>query len=112
MIRARYAALLDRGLTKEQIADLTPRQINEFYFHPRDKDGAILEPKAPRAPREATAGAEGPPTLNGILFELDCLMAKGAITRENYEEQVRVARQKYGEKHGENDGGDAASVGQ
>ncbi|AMV25524.1 hypothetical protein VT84_14090 [Gemmata sp. SH-PL17] len=36
-------------LTLPQICDLTPRQIHDVYFHPRDKDGAINGPAAPQA---------------------------------------------------------------
>lgn len=43
-LTARYAALVDAGLTIPAIRDLTPRQIQSIYFHARDQDGAIVVP--------------------------------------------------------------------
>lgn len=51
--RSQIAILLDKfHLTLDQIARLTDRQIDDYYFHPRDQHGAIkpiqvLEPAAP-----------------------------------------------------------------
>ena len=42
---ARYAILVnDHGRTMEQVYNLTPRQIHELYFHPRDENGGIKLP--------------------------------------------------------------------
>lgn len=40
------------GLKLHEIYELSPRQIAEVYFHPRDKDGAVVvpEPTTPIAP--------------------------------------------------------------
>src|SRR5271166_899643 len=41
-VRYGFAALMDRfGLDPARIAPLTDRQILQFYFHPRDKDGSL-----------------------------------------------------------------------
>lgn len=50
-IRARYAVLVSEfKLTLDEIYDLTPRQIAEIYFHPRDKHGAIIPPEGDAPP--------------------------------------------------------------
>jgi hypothetical protein len=52
-LTALYALLVkEYHLTLDQIHDLTPRQIEEIYLHPRDDEGAIQMPtSAPAAPR-------------------------------------------------------------
>ncbi len=45
-LTARFAALVSEfGLTLPQILELTPRQSEDVYFHPRDKDGGIKLPE-------------------------------------------------------------------
>jgi hypothetical protein len=44
--RYRYAVLIDRGLKPWEIARLTERQVEEFYFHPRDEHGVLKYPSA------------------------------------------------------------------
>jgi len=45
--RAMYAMLLDKfHVTPGEVALLTDRQIYDYYFHPRDKHGAIKIPEA------------------------------------------------------------------
>lgn len=54
VLTAKYAKLASHfGLKLHEIYDLTPRQIEEVYFHPRDQDGEIVVPK----PKTVTANA-------------------------------------------------------
>lgn len=54
-IKALYAVLVKEfHLTLDDIYDLTPRQIEDIYLHPRDDEGGIIMPtSAPKAKGEA-----------------------------------------------------------
>lgn len=48
MTTARYAALVSEfGLKLHEVMELSPRQINDFYFHKRKEDGTLDVPRAP-----------------------------------------------------------------
>lgn len=90
--RARVAALLDhfhgphlgQGLGK-----LTDRQLELFYFHPRDPEtGAIIRPR--REEHE-------PETLEKVLRDLGMLKLMLGDKLENYEEAVKNAYAKFGQ---------------
>jgi len=51
-LKAKYAALLDHfHLTLAEIGNLTDRQIQELYFHPRDEQtGSIRQQPEPAKP--------------------------------------------------------------
>ena len=55
-LTARFAVLVSEfKLTLPQIYDLTPRQIEEIYFHPRDPDGGIKAPSEAAVPADPVA---------------------------------------------------------
>lgn len=55
-LTARFAVLVSEfKLRPWEIADLTPRQVAEVYFHPRDKHGAVQLPEV--APAEGDPAA-------------------------------------------------------
>ncbi|AWM40307.1 hypothetical protein GobsT_12240 [Gemmata obscuriglobus] len=56
-LTARYAVLVNvHRLRMHEVLDLTPRQVHELYFHPRDRDGAIQLPEgAGDEPADRTA---------------------------------------------------------
>lgn len=64
MIAARYSVLtVDCGLTIDEVLDLSPRQINDVYFHDRDERGA---PEV-SAPAPATQGGGRLAALLGLI---------------------------------------------
>lgn len=70
----RWAVLIAKfRCTPADIAGLTDAQIDELYFHARDKDGALIEPEPPPA-------AQGPPTRESRLATINQLEGMGLIT--------------------------------
>lgn len=84
----RYAAVLDRfHLSPGELARLTDYQINRLLFHPRTKDGGLVEPKgADRPPPEVTDETR----LQGIAQ----LEACGLITRQRADELREEVRRR------------------
>lgn len=90
--RAMFAILLENfHVTPEIIAGLTDRQIHDYYFHPRDKQGAIktLEPvvKAPKV--------EG---YEDNLRALKALMDAKFISEKDYRRLKEELGAKYGKE--------------
>ncbi len=74
---------------------MTPRQVADIVFHPRDKDGEV------RFPDRAVVKTDGQPvreapTLQSTLRGLDILLGMRLISPAVYEEKKRDAYAKYG----------------
>ena len=90
-VRYGFAALMDRfGLDPARIAPLTDRQILQFYFHPRDKDGSLKVDAV-----EALEDTK-PETFDEAMFSLDVLRHAVKLTDENYSECVAKLKKKFG----------------
>lgn len=64
------ALLLDRfHLSLDDFAKLTDRQIQELYFHKRDKEDKIVVPEVV----QGLQAPDGPSTLDGELHQLEAL---------------------------------------
>ena len=88
--KAIWALLIEKfGLRPWEIAKLTDRQIQELYFHPRDKQGCVIFPteKLPQVQQKL------PDTLEGELAALASL--QGMMKKSDYEGAVRELRAKY-----------------
>ncbi len=69
----RFAALMDKFHTlPPALAPLTDWQIAHLALHPRDQDGALVPPPAPKKA----------PTLAGRLAAIDQLRMLGLVTPE------------------------------
>lgn len=92
--RARIATLLDHFKGPHlgaAIGKLTDKQINDYYFHPRDRDtGGIIKPQKPEA--------LVPRTLEVLLKDLEMLKLMMGDRLGNYDEAVKQAYAKYGQK--------------
>lgn len=90
--KAKLALLIDRfGLRPWEIARLTDRQIEELYFHKRDKDGVILFPV-----EELPEVEETPDTLETALAKLEEL--RTVMKPADYDAAVREVKRLYDER--------------
>ena len=70
----KWAVLIDRfNCGPADIADLTDAQIDELFFYPRNRDGALVPPPEPDKPAP-------PPTAESRLATIDQLEALKIIT--------------------------------
>lgn len=106
VLRAKYAILAEKfGLRPWELQKLTPRQIYEIYFHPRDKDGFVILPTVQRQSsgsrnsRNGKGDSDENKTIEqkrdeAIIF-LNQLVGCGAITRPAFEKARRELDEKY-----------------
>lgn len=71
---------------------MTDRTISEVYFHARTKEGYIDIP-LPEIIGEEQEGEEA--SLEGTLAGLKILLDAGMITRENFEDCTKQAKEKF-----------------
>jgi hypothetical protein len=68
--------LIDKfGLRPWEIGRLSKRQIQEFYFYPRDENGCLAPPRKPVTEAERLAYSEPPASLEAELEKLAALHA-------------------------------------
>lgn len=72
----------------DAVARLTDRQIDELYFHPRDKEGRI-------EPQEKPIAADGKPTLKSELMNLWKMAKVLKMPPEQWTELEKQLRGKY-----------------
>lgn len=96
VLTAKFALLAEHHrLRVHEILQLTPKQVDKIYFHPRDKQGAIkCERPVPDAPPE-------PRTYEQAMMGLDLFYANNAatlhLTRDDYERMKAEMKVKYGQ---------------
>ena len=99
-LKAKYAALMDHfHLTPAQIGNLTDRQIQELYFHPRDRQtGAIQEQPEPVVEKPVV---ETPPDSPRRAF-LKEMMAFDVMASQMRlpEDNIRVCKARIRAKYG------------
>ena len=72
----------------DAVAGLTDRQIDELYFHPRNKEGAI-------EPQEKPVAADGKPTLKGELMNLWKMAKALKMPPDQWQALEKQLREKY-----------------
>lgn len=99
MLKAKYAILIDKfNLRPWEIGRLTPRQVEELYFHPRDKDGQI------KITGEAQPQGFDPATMTNaqkrqaLIMQWDSLLSCGMMKRVDYDAARKQLDEKYPEE--------------
>lgn len=84
----KWAAVAEKfRLPPPLIALLTPAQIDEILFYPRDQEGALVPPKTDKPKTE--------PTRESRLASIEQLRAMGFISEENAKALVAEVDAKY-----------------